>query len=246
MKKAVFNWSGGKDSSLCLHYLKQSKEYEIATLLTSINTEHQRISMHGVRCELLKTQVESLGIPLKELKVPGIVSMEKYDTLMREMHLKLRENGIGFSIFGDIFLEDLRVYREEALAKVEMEAVFPLWKKPTNELVREFISLGFKAIVVCTNDKYLDQSFVGREINQNFLNDLPANVDPCGENGEFHSFVYDGPIFDFPIECVVGDKVHRIYKADKRSESAKDDSYKESSGVGYDTGFWYCDLLPTD
>ncbi len=244
MKKAIFNWSGGKDSSLSLYYLSQEKEYDIQYLVTSINEKFQRISMHGVRIELLKQQAESIGIPLYSLLMPEMPSMDIYNQLMKTTLQKFRAEGISHSIFGDIFLEDLKRYREEQLLKVHMQAVFPIWKKPTLQLVRDFIDLGFKAVIVCINEKYLDQSFVGREIDQRFLNDLPQDVDPCGENGEYHSFVYEGPIFKKPIKFKLGDKVYRNDEPVGDPNNSKDHVCPSSSVPDFSTGFWYCDLLP--
>ncbi len=154
---------------------------------------------------------------------------------------KLKKEGIEYSIFGDIFLENLRKYRENKLAEVTMKGLFPLWKRPTKELIKEFIDLGFKTIVVCVNDKYLDKSFAGRIINNEFVNDLPDNVDPCGENGEFHTFVYDGPIFNKPINFELREVVHKEYKPS--ADNKDDECFKNSKDTSYDTGFWYKDLL---
>lgn len=241
--KAIFNWSGGKDSSLTLHKLQQSKEVEITCLLTSISQKYQRISMHGVRVELLEAQARSLGIPLVKMEIPDMPSMEVYENTMRETLMKLKEEGATASIFGDIFLEDLRDYRENKLAELDLKGVFPLWRQPTDRLIREFLDLGFKTITTCVNEKYLDKSFVGRVIDADFLKDLPANVDPCGENGEFHTFVYDGPIFTEPIPFEKGEVVLRKYEAPKD----EDDSDQCFSGKKEDPtqyGFWYCDLIP--
>jgi len=227
MKKAFFNWSGGKDSALALHKVLNDSTYQIAALLTNMSGEFDRISMHGVRRELLVAQAQSLQIPLRTLKLPKDTSMQAYDQLMRLQLATFKKNGFTHSIFGDIFLEDLKKYREEKLAEVGLEAVFPLWKQDTLYTVKEFIDLGFKAIVVCANAKLLDNSFVGREIDQSFLNDLPKEVDPSGENGEFHSFVYDGPIFSTPISFSIGGKILRNY----------------NEGKEWDSSFWYCDLL---
>jgi uncharacterized protein (TIGR00290 family) len=231
MKKAVFNWSGGKDSSLSLYYILQAKEYDIRYLLTSVNSKFNRISMHGVRQELLRRQAESLGIPLHMIMVPEMPTMAIYDDLMEKTLKGFNQEGIDHSIFGDIFLEDLRKYREERLAQVGMKGIFPIWKIPSQKLVREFIDLGFKAVLVCVDEKVLDRSFAGRSLDDALLKDLPANVDPCGENGEYHSFVYDGPIFKRPIAFDFGEVVHRDYAA-------------ATTDAAVHTGFWYCDLIP--
>lgn len=197
--------------------------------------------MHGVREELLLQQARELDLPLEVLEVPHAATMSAYDQAMRKTLTPLKEAGYSHSIFGDIFLEDLRNYRESKLNEVGLKGEFPLWKQDTNTLVREFIALGFKTITVCVNAKLLDESFVGRIIDEDFLNDLPDNVDPCGENGEFHTYVFDGPIFKNPIPIEIGEKVFRKYEApsdpDDSCHTAEDDSEKS-----WDTGFWYCDL----
>ena len=200
IKKAIFNWSSGKDSALALYKTLQNSEIEIVSLLTSVNKKYNRISMHGVRTELLEQQAKSIGLPLHIMEIPEMPSMEDYEKVMQETLTKFKEKGVTHSIFGDIFLEDLRKYREEKLAEIQLEAIFPLWKIPTKDLIHEFLDLGFKTIVVCVNERNLDKSFVGRIIDAQFIADLPDNVDVCGENGEFHTFTFDGPIFKKPIE----------------------------------------------
>lgn len=242
MKKiALFNWSSGKDSALALYKIQQQKEFEINCLLTSVNQQFQRISMHGVRVELLEQQAKSIGLPLEIMQIPEMPTMEVYEKVMTETLVKLKNQGVKYSIFGDIFLEDLRKYREDKLIDIGFEAVFPLWKIPTKDLIQEFISLGFKTIVVCVNERFLDKSFVGRVIDQDFINDLPDNVDVCGENGEFHTFTYDGPIFSKPIEFKVGEIVHRKYEKPKTESS--DTACDTNSTDAFDYGFWYCDLI---
>lgn len=242
--KAIFNWSGGKDSSLALFKLLKSQEYDILCLLTSVSQQYQRISMHGVRTELLELQAQSIGIPLQKLMIPEMPTMEVYEKQMFETLTVLKNQGANVSVFGDIFLEDLRTYRENQLAKLDLKGVFPLWQQPTKELIREFLDLGFKTITTCVNEKYLDKSFVGRVIDEDFLKDLPSHVDPCGENGEFHTFVYDGPIFQKPIPFQIGEIVHRTYTpAPKNDDGDYDCGEKEENNKPFDTGFWYCDLL---
>ncbi|MGM8363693.1 diphthine--ammonia ligase [Flavobacterium sp. ARAG 55.4] len=241
MKKAIFNWSSGKDSALALYKILQNPEFEINFLLTSVNQQFQRISMHGVRVELLEQQAKSIGIPLKIMQIPEMPTMEVYEKVMQETLKKLKNKGITYSIFGDIFLEDLRKYREEKLATMGFEGVFPIWKIPTKELIQEFISLGFKTIVVCVNERYLDKSFVGRIIDQQFIDDLPENVDVCGENGEFHTFTFDGPIFNKPIDYEIGEIVYRKYEKPKQESSNNACDTNDTSA--YDYGFWYCDLI---
>ena len=240
--KAIFNWSSGKDSAFALYKVLQNSEFEITCLLTSVSQEFQRISMHGVRVELLEQQAKSLGIPLEIMQIPEMPTMEAYENVMNETLTKLKNQGVTHSIFGDILLEDLRKYREDQLAKIGFEAVFPLWKTPTNDLIQEFMSLGFKAIVVCVNERFLDKSFVGRVIDQDFINDLPDNVDVCGENGEFHTFTFDGPIFSTPINFEIGEIVYRKYEKPKEVDSSDTACNTNASDV-FDFGFWYCDLV---
>ena len=241
--KALFNWSSGKDSALALYKVLQNPDFEISCLLTSVNQEFQRISMHGVRVSLLEQQAESLGIPLEIMQIPEIPTMEAYENVMIETLIKLKNKGITHSIFGDILLEDLRKYREEQLSKIGFEAVFPLWQIPTIDLIQEFIGLGFKTIVVCVNERFLDKSFVGRVIDQNFINDLPENVDVCGENGEFHTFTFDGPIFSKPIDFEIGEIVYRKYEKPKQ-ENSSNTACNTNTSDAFDFGFWYCDLIP--
>ena len=241
-KKSLFNWSSGKDSALALYKTLQSSEVEIVSLLTSVNKKFNRISMHGVRTELLVQQAENIGLPLHIMEIPEMPSMEDYEDVMRETLNKFKEKGITHSIFGDIFLEDLRKYREDKLAEMEFEGIFPLWKIPTNNLIQEFLDLGFKTIVVCVNERNLDKSFVGRIIDAQFISDLPADVDVCGENGEFHTFTFDGPIFSKPIDFEIGEIVYRKYEKPKQESS--NTTCDTSSSDAFDFGFWYCDLIP--
>jgi uncharacterized protein (TIGR00290 family) len=252
--KTIFNWSGGKDSALCLHKVLQAGEHDILCLLTSLSEQHQRISMHGVRAELLEAQAAQLGIPLVKLSIPEAATMEAYEAVMTKHLKELVAAGATHSMFGDIFLEDLRTYREEQLAKMGLTGVFPLWKIPTGDLIREFIDAGFKTVVTCVNEKFLDRSFAGRIIDHAFLRDLPANVDPCGENGEFHTFVFDGPLFREAIPFERGEIVYRKYARPQdenatdcfRKNASPDDCFKkeEDRDDPYAHGFWYCDLLP--
>ena len=240
--KALFNWSSGKDSALALYKILQNSDIEIVSLLTSVTKKYNRISMHGVRTELLIQQVKSIGLPLHIMEIPEMPSMEDYEKVMQETLTKFKEKGVTHSIFGDIFLEDLRKYREGKLAEMQLEAIFPLWKIPTKDLIQEFLDLGFKTIVVCVNERNLDKSFVGRIIDAQFIADLPADVDVCGENGEFHTFTFDGPIFKKPIEFEIGEIVYRKYE--KPKQEASNTACDSSSSDAFDFGFWYCDLIP--
>lgn len=242
--KAFMNWSGGKDSAFAYYLLKDDPNYSIECLLTTVNTEHDRISMHGVRRELLLQQAAKLGLPLKMVEIPKDVDMNTYDAIMSEALGELREEGFTHSIFGDIFLEDLKKYREQRLAEAGFQGVFPLWKKDTTELVNSFIQKGFKTVTSCVNSKLLNDEFAGRVINESFINDLPNDVDPCGENGEFHTFVFEGPIFSEPIRIGIGEKVFRNYSKVDCDTSTDIAEKKEKKKENWDTGFWYCDLLP--
>jgi uncharacterized protein (TIGR00290 family) len=215
----LFCWSGGKDSAMALHALQSMDGYRVASLLTTVTAEYDRISMHGVRRALLDRQAASIGLPVHNVMIPPQCVNSVYE---QQMKLALAEHiarGVRHVAFGDIFLEDLRAYRERNLAQVGMEAIFPIWKRDTRELARDFLRLKFRAIAVCVNPRVLDGSFAGRELDQSFFDDLPPGVDPCGENGEFHTFVFDGPIFRTPIPVAIGEKVTR-------------------------DGFSFCDLLP--
>ncbi|EMY3583671.1 diphthine--ammonia ligase [Flavobacterium psychrophilum] len=241
-KKAIFNWSSGKDSALALYKTLQDTEIEIVSLLTSVNKKHNRISMHGVRTQLLVQQAKSIGLPLHIMEIPEMPSMNDYEEVMQKTLTNFKEKGISHSIFGDIFLEDLRKYRENKLAEMQLEAIFPLWKIPTKALILEFLALGFKTIVVCVNERNLDKSFVGRVIDAQFIADLPDDVDLCGENGEFHTFTFDGPIFEKPIDFEIGEIVYRKYEKPKQESS--NTACDTSSSDAFDFGFWYCDLIP--
>ena len=219
-EKVLFAWSGGKDSAMALYELQRTHSYEISALLTTVTEDYDRISMHGVRRILLERQADSLGYPLEKIFISKNASNEEYESKMRDVLEKYREIGVSSVVFGDIFLEDVRKYREDNLAKVGMKGIFPLWKKDTTELANTFINLGFKAVITCVDSKVLDKRFVGRIYDKQFLRELPSNVDPCGENGEFHSFVYDGPIFQRKISFTIGDIVLR------------------------DNRFYFCDLIP--
>ncbi|MEP7143167.1 MAG: diphthine--ammonia ligase [Ferruginibacter sp.] len=238
MNKAYINWSGGKDSALALYHILEQKKYAVDLLLTSINAVHNRISMHGVRKELLKAQAASLGIPLTTIELPEQPGMIEYEDILNQKVNELKLEGYEYTIFGDIFLEDLRQYREDKLRGVGITALFPLWKIDTRHLVHEFIELGFKTMVVCVNENYLDKRFCGRIIDGQFIKDLPANVDACGENGEFHTFVFDGPIFQTPITFTKGDIVYKEYRAP--ASTRNNNQQPIDSAVKY--GFWFCDL----
>ena len=219
-EKVLFAWSGGKDGAMALYELKKAGNYEVSALLTTVTRDYGRISMHGVRQSLLVQQTTSLGYPLEQVFISKSASNEEYEAKMQETLEKYLKAGVSAVAFGDIFLEDLRKYREENLSKMGMKAVFPIWKRNTAELARTFVDSGFKAVITCIDSKVLDKGFVGRLFDEQFLSQLPSNVDPCGENGEFHSFVYDGPIFQERLFYNLGDVVLR------------------------DDRFYFCDLVP--
>ncbi|MBE7640189.1 diphthine--ammonia ligase [Salegentibacter sp. BLCTC] len=239
MKKAYLNWSSGKDAALALYKLQEHYKYSVEKLVTTVNSDVNRISMHGVRIEMLKKQAENIGLPLQQIKLNGEVSMQEYTKIMETETNRLLQEGFAYSVFGDILLEDLKRYRENQLEKVGLKAIFPLWQEDTTQLLKEFIDKGFKAIVVCVNTDKLNKSFCGRVLNESFLNDLPKDVDPCGENGEFHTFVFDGPIFKEPIRFKIGELVEKSYKPAKNSN---DNCFTENQ-KSWDTSFVFCDLL---
>jgi len=208
----VMSWSGGKDSTMALHELLRSDEYEVVSLLTSVSEEFRRISHHGVREELLDEQAKALGLPLEKVFLPsgdsGGCTNDVYEAIMKKAMIAYRDRGVKTVAFGDLFLQDLREWREANLAKVGMRGIFPIWHRDTAGLAREMIALGYKAYLSCVEGK-VGPGFVGRLFDEAFLADLPAGIDLCGENGEFHSFVYDGPIFKEPVRVRVGEIVGR-------------------------------------
>lgn len=228
--KTYFNWSSGKDSALALYHLLQDERYAIDELVTTVNSHYNRVSMHGLRKELLVAQTNAIDIKSSLIELPEHPSMAVYEKRMTEAVTKLKTNGFTHCAFGDIFLEDLKLYRETQLKSLNIKAVFPIWKRDTKALINEFLELGFKTVIVCANAKYFDEDFVGKIIDKDFIKSLPKNVDPCGENGEFHTFCFDGPIFNKPIPFKIGEKVYREYDAPDNSNTK--------------TGFWYCDLIP--
>lgn len=231
--KAIFCWSGGKDSALALYKIIQEDKYEIVALLTTLNETYKRVSMHGVMEELLIKQAESIGLPLIRMYVSEGTNSE-YEKNMETLLLEFKEQGVSKVIFGDIFLEDLRAYRENNLSKVGLTAEFPLWKKNTKDLINEFFELGFKTVICCANDAFLGEGSAGMEITPAFIRELPANIDPCGENGEYHTFCYEGPVFKKKIKFKVGEKVYKPLEI-KTNENKNEILTK---------GFWFAELIP--
>jgi uncharacterized protein (TIGR00290 family) len=218
---SALSWSGGKDSALALHELRSRSGPPVRALITTVTADYGRISMHGVRRELLCRQARATGLPLVEVEIPAGCSNDLYEQRMGQALAEAPLDAAQTVAFGDLFLADIRAYREERLSRVGKQAVFPLWGRDTAVLAREFIAAGFRAILVCVDPRRLDPSFAGRQFDAELLADLPSDVDPCGENGEFHTFVYAGPVFTEPIACDVGDTVTR-------------------------DGFVFCDLLAID
>jgi uncharacterized protein (TIGR00290 family) len=241
-EKVIFCWSGGKDSALALNRLRQEDRCEIVSLLTTCNDHYQRVSMHGVRLELLDRQAEAIGLPLEKVFVSQHSSNEEYQQKMSACLLAHRERGVTACAFGDIFLEDLKRWREENLAKVGMRGIFPVWKVDTRELIREFFALGFGTVICCVNDAYLGEEHAGRNLDEEFVHSLPSEVDPCGENGEFHSFAFAGPVFKQPVKFKAGEKVYRPVEITHPGNS--NSTYVCPSGPRQTKGFWFCDLLP--
>lgn len=239
--KILFHWSGGKDSSIALNVLLKNDSCKVDMLLTTVNQQLGRVSMHGVRKKLIQQQAESIGIPISFLELPDQPDMAEYNKLMQTAMIRKKNQGYSHAAFGDIFLEDLKSYRESQMEESGFETLFPIWQRDTKELIGRFIDDGFKAIVVCAKSEKLDKSFAGRLIDQSFLDDLPDDVDPCGENGEFHTFVYDGPLFSKPVPFSKGELIYREYNSPDSDKNRDDHSIVKESQK---TGFWFCDLLP--
>jgi uncharacterized protein (TIGR00290 family) len=219
-EKVILCWSGGKDSTQALYELEQDPRYEPVVLLATVTAEYQRLSLHGVRLTLLERQAAALRIPLHPVFVSRDGGNEEYEEMMRQALGNYLAQGVTTVAFGDLFLEDIRKYREEKLLLAGMQGLFPLWHRDTWELARRFLAVGFKAVITCVDTQVLNQDFVGREYSDRFLADLPPGVDPCGENGEFHSFVYDGPLFSGAVAFTRGE---RLLTHDR---------------------FYFCDLVP--
>lgn len=220
-ESVLVSWSGGKDSCVALLETQKTVDIRIAALLTTVTREFDRISMHGVRRVLLERQARSLGLPLHQIFIAKGADNAEYEQRMGEVLSVYRDQGISSMVFGDLFLRDIRAYRERLLGRFSMTPRFPVWGRDTAQFIREFIELGFKAVIVCVDPSQLDCSFSGRMIDEDFLADLPAGVDPCGENGEFHTFVFDGPNFRYPVDFSLGEIVCR-------------------------DSFWFCDLVPAE
>lgn len=217
----VLSWSGGKDSALALHELLMDRTVDVRGLLTTVTDGYDRVSMHGVRTTLVAAQAAALGVPFFTVRIPPRATNEQYERAMLEGFDAIGRDGIEAIAFGDLFLEDVRAYRERLVAESCLRPLFPLWGKSTGDLAQRFVGCGFKALLVCVDPRQIDVSHCGSEFDRTLLSALPASADPCGERGEFHTFVYDAPMFDAPIATQRGVIVER-------------------------DGFVFCDLLPGD
>jgi len=215
----LLSWSGGKDSCMTLFEVAQRGGYRVVALLTTVTEVYDRVSMHGVRRVLLEQQAAALGLPLHLVPIPPEPPNDVYQARMEAVFDPYRKDGVTTVAFGDLFLADIRRYREEWLTGIGLRAIFPLWHQETRALARTFIDQGFRAVVTCVDSRVLDRSFSGRPFDHRFIETLPPLVDPCGENGEFHTFVHDGPLFREPVPLVLGEIVQREL-------------------------WYYCDLLP--
>jgi len=220
-EKVLFSWSGGKDSAIGLYEILKSGKYDILSLLTTITEDYDRVSLHGVRRVLVEQQARSLGLPIEKVLISRSSSNEGYESKMGEVLTRFKQDGITQVVFGDVSLEWARKYREDNLSKLGMRGIFPIWGRNTAELTRSFITMGFQAVITCIDLRVLDKRFVGRTLDKQFLAELPPSADPGGENGEFHSFVFDGPIFKERIAYTLGETVQR-------------------------NSYYFCDLLPKE
>ncbi len=209
MKRVAVSWSSGKDSAWSLHVLRQDPSVEIVALFTTLNEQFDRVAMHAVRRELLELQAKAVGLTLWTVPLPWPCSNEEYEARMTALCERATGEAVQAMAFGDLFLTDIRAYREKQLSGTGLAPLFPVWQIPTADLARTMIASGLRAKITCVDPKVLPKEFAGREFDSQFLADLPANIDPCGENGEFHSFVYDGPGFRRPINVSVGEIVER-------------------------------------
>lgn len=208
-RKTLISWSSGKDSAWALHMLRQDPSIEILGLFCTVNKAFDRVTMHGVRSELLKQQAASVGLPLDVIEIPYPCNNDEYVAIMKSFIITAKEKGIECFAFGDLFLEHVREYREALLQGTGIAPLFPIWGVPTKTLSQQMVSNGLKAVITCINANQFSQEYAGREYNESFLEDIPHNIDPCGENGEFHSFAFDGPMFQYPIKVIPGKTVRR-------------------------------------
>lgn len=229
------SWSGGKDSAYALYKLLQSGEYEVKSLHTVFDAELKRVGLHGVPEHLIEAQAVALGIPLEKIYLPKDDSHQSYEEVIKRFCTAKKTEGIDHIMYGDIFLEDLKAYRDKQLASVGLQGVYPIWKQNTRQLVEEFIADGFKTVVCAANTAMFDQEQVGETIDQNWIDNLAEGVDPCGENGEFHTFVYAGPLFKTEVAVTRGEVVEKSYEYNKKEE--------DGSLTPMKSGFWFQELL---
>lgn len=235
-KRVTISWSGGKDSALALHKIAKAGMFDVVSLHTVINQETKRVGMHGVREELIQQQAEALGLRLQKIYLETSESHAAYMQVMNSFYQQCADDNIHAVVFGDIFLEDLKAFREKLLEPSGLQSIYPLWKLNTLDLIHDFIHAGFKTLICSANATLFTKEKVGQTIDQSFLNDLSPGIDPCGENGEFHTFVYDGPIFNEPVNIKTGEVVKKTYNyqiVDEAGEAKK-----------VDKAFWFHDLLP--
>ena len=248
LRRAVMFWSGGKDSALALDRVWRAGDWEVTALITTVNPEFGRVSMHGVREGLVEAQAAAAGLPLEKMYVGSASSNEAYVAALRAVLAEQRAKGVEAVIFGDIFLADLRAWREGLLAECGLAGVFPLWGEDTQRLAEEFVARRFKAVVCCADDARLDETAVGRALDAAFFTGLPAGVDPCGENGEYHSFVHDGPVFRRPVAFALGETVYRpLGTAPAAGDKDHPAIPVPAAPAQTETrGFWFVDLLPAE
>lgn len=208
-KQTLFSWSSGKDSAWALHVLQHDPDIQVVGLFSTVNQQHQRVAMHAVRVELLQRQADAVGLPLQILPIPHPCSNEQYGSIMNVFLAEAQKRHIECIAFGDLFLQEVRDYRENALKETGITPIFPLWQRPTNQLIRQMLSEGLRAVITCIDPRQLPATFIGRELSSSLLAELPHTADPCGENGEYHTFVTNGPMFHYPIEVQTGEVVER-------------------------------------
>jgi len=249
VRRAAMFWSGGKDSAMALHRARNSGDWQVECLITTINPEFGRVSMHGVREALIEAQAQAAGLPLRRMYVPTAATGEAYEAALRETLIREKAAGVEAVIFGDIFLADLRAWREAQLAEFGLEGVFPLWGADTRALAAEFVAEGFQAVICCAGDAWLDETAVGRPLDAAFVDALPPGADPCGENGEYHSFVHAGPVFAAAVPFAAGERVYRPLSP-AGAPALQADADEPQIGVpaalpgAAVRGFWFMDLLP--
>jgi uncharacterized protein (TIGR00290 family) len=236
--KAFINWSGGKDAALCLWKARQ-EGLPVEALVTTVSAATDRVTMHGVQRRLLEAQAAAIGLPLHVISLPAAPGMEAYETAIGSSNRQLKEEGFTHVLSGDLFLDDLRTYRETLYAKDGLQPLFPLWRQPADQLIENLLTEGFRALTVAVNAQWLDAQWCGRELNADFFTSLPPGVDPCGENGEYHSFVFDGPLFRQALPFTLGGQTYKEYPS-----PVKQDCFQEKPAPA--AGFYFQELLPVE